>query len=77
MKSCRLCDRGFPLNSTGDYHLPSQRKGMIPRTLCRKKESPVGPTLSALGISKVSGRYVYQRADGTTEILTRREESKR
>lgn len=66
-KRCRLCEEGFPLK--GNYHLPSQRKGMIQRTPCEKRKERVGPTLQALGIEKVGGEYVFRRADGVIEIL--------
>jgi hypothetical protein len=31
---CHLCEKGFPLDSSGKYHLPNQSLGMIPIRPC-------------------------------------------
>jgi hypothetical protein len=37
---CRLCKIGFPLDSSGKYHMPSQSLGMIPISPCVNVKLP-------------------------------------
>jgi len=37
---CGLCDMGHPIDDKG-YHIPTQSKGMIPRTKCQRSKGRV------------------------------------
>jgi len=37
---CHLCERGFPLDGSGKYHMPSQSLGMIPISPCVNVKLP-------------------------------------
>lgn len=38
-KRCHLCERGF--QTKDGYHVPSQRLGMIPVTICEKRRKEI------------------------------------